>query len=156
MKYAASVSLLAFLSAGSAMAQTQDLPKPPSAAEFEATIPEDGHFSTSRIVKGHAAVGQLRKAVGLDVAGLARFDVKDPLLTGSTSLEATIRHGGPMTRSDAQAASAPGETARNMAGDTITQEWAADGWSYATTHAWNGTQWELTFFSKRKDAAREP
>ncbi len=155
MKHAASIALLALPSIGHAMAQTRDLPRPPTAAEFQATTPENGHFSTSRTVRGRDAVRQLRKEVGLHVAGLARFDVVDPLLTDNTSLEATIRQGGPMSRSEARTASALG-TAQNTLGDTITEEWTADGWSYASTHAWNGTQWELTFFSKRRDAVRDP
>jgi hypothetical protein len=156
MKYVASVSLLAFLSTGHAMAQALDVPRPPTATGFQATIPEHGSFSTSRTVKGYDAVRQLREETGLDVADLASFDVADPLLTNNASLEAKIRHGGSTTRTGARTAFAPGGTARNTIGDTITQAWAADGWSYASTHAWNGTQWDLTFFSKRRDAVREP
>lgn len=154
MKHVAPVSLLAFASIGSAVAQTSDLPRPPTATELQAGIPEHGNFSTSRTVIGQNAVRQLREEVGLEAADFGRFEVADPLLTDNVSLEATLRHSGSTTRRQARARVASGGFARNAAGDTIRQAWAAGGWTYASTHAWNGTQWELTFFSKRRHAGR--
>ena len=151
------ISLAALLFAGHAMAQTRDLPRAPTAAEFQKTIPENAEFRTSRTVKGHEAVLQLRRDAGLDVANIARFNVADPLLTDSTSLQATIQHSESTSRGKALAVPAPDwTTAQNNVGDTITQTWTEGGWSYSSTYTWNGTEWGLTAFSAHKDTRQEP
>ncbi|GAA3918070.1 hypothetical protein [Luteimonas lutimaris] len=142
---------------GHAVAQTRDLPKPPTAAEFQKTIPDRGEFTTSSTVKGREAVQQLRSSMGLDAVDLARFNMADPLLTDSTSLQATIRHTESTSRSNALAVPAPDwATAQVAVGDTITQTWSEGGWTYTSTVTWNGSEWELTAFSAEKEKETSP
>lgn len=156
-RYIALVSSLVFMFGGYAVAQTRDLPRPPTASEFQKTIPERGEFTTTRTVKGREAVLRLRTSMGLDVVDLARFNMADPLLTDSTSLQATIRHTESTSRSNALAAPAPDwGTAQVKVGDTITQTWSEGGWTYTSTVTWNGSEWELTAFSAVKDTRQEP
>lgn len=156
-KRIALLSLLAFLLAGYAMAQTRDLPRPPTASEFQRTIPENAEFQTTRTVNGREAVLQLRANAGLDVGALARFNISDPLLTGGTSLQSTIQHSEFTSRGQALIAAQPDwGTAQANVGDTITETWTDGGWSYSATWTWNGSEWELTAFSAHKDTRQEP
>ena len=156
-RHIALLSSLVVVFTGYAMAQTRDLPKPPTAAEFQKTIPERGEFTTSRTVKGREAVQQLRTSMGLDAMDLARFNMADPLLTDSTSLQATIRHTESTSRSNALAVPAPDwATAQVDVGDTISQTWSEGGWTHTSTVTWNGSEWELTAFSAVKDTRQEP
>lgn len=148
--HAAFVASLNFLFVGCAMAQASDLPRPPTAAEFQKMIPEKGEFTTTRTVKGRDAVRQLRARVGLDAVDLARFNMSDPLSTDSTSLQATIRQTGSTSREQVLAAAASNPergTAQLKAGDTIVQTWRDGGWTYTCTVTWNGREWDLTAVS---------
>lgn len=151
--------LLAFVSTGYALAQARDFVRPPTVAEFQRSIPESADFHTASTVNGRDAVAQLRANHGLDfkaLSGLARFNAQDPLNSRISKIQATIQHTVRASRSKAMANAQPDwVTAQASVGDTITETWSQDGWTYSATYTWDGSKWELTAFSARKDT-RDP
>lgn len=151
--------LLACVSTGHALAQARDFVRPPTAAEFQRSIPENADFHVASTVNGRDAVAQLRADHGLDseaLSGLARFNVQDPLNSRTSKIQATVQHAARASRSKVMANAQPDRvTAQASVGDTITETWSKDGWTHGAAYTWHGSKWKLTAFSAHKDA-REP
>lgn len=151
--------LLACVSTGHALVQARDFVRPPTAAEFQRSIPGNADFHVASTVSGRDAVAQLRADHGLGseaLSGLARFNVQDPLSSRISKIQATVQHTARASRSKVMANAKPDRvTAQASVGDTIAETCSQDGWTHAAAYTWHGGKWGLTAFSARKDT-REP